>query len=81
MPRLYGGPSYTRPARPGVAPERPFDPDDLPLACSRDDDASADEALAFPQEMDPVDGDQDWALQAASAPFGPRASSGGRNRW
>ena len=39
MPKLYGAPAY---ARPPVVPvkcvERPFDPDDLPLECEREDD-------------------------------------------
>jgi hypothetical protein len=32
LPKLYGQPAYTRPPRPVAEPERPFDPDELPLA-------------------------------------------------
>lgn len=32
LPSLYGAPAYTRPPRPAAEPQRPLDPDDLPLA-------------------------------------------------
>jgi hypothetical protein len=31
LPRLYGAPAYARPARAAATPDRPFDPDDLPI--------------------------------------------------
>jgi hypothetical protein len=35
LPKLYGAPAYARPPRPAAAPERPFDPDDLPIEAVR----------------------------------------------
>ena len=32
LPSLYGAPAYSRPPRPPVEIERPFDPDDLPIS-------------------------------------------------
>jgi hypothetical protein len=31
LPRLYGAPAYARPPRAAATPDRPFDPDDLPI--------------------------------------------------
>lgn len=31
LPRLYGAPAYARPLRAAETPDRPFDPDDLPI--------------------------------------------------
>jgi hypothetical protein len=38
LPRLYGAPAYSRPARPAEVLVRPFDPDELPLEADRTDD-------------------------------------------
>jgi hypothetical protein len=35
LPRLYGAPSYARPRRVVAQSERPFDPDDLPIAAAQ----------------------------------------------
>jgi hypothetical protein len=35
LPKLYGGPAYARPPRVVEETERPFDPDDLPIAAAR----------------------------------------------
>ena len=43
LPRLYGGPAYSRPARPVQDVVRPFDPDELPLEAER---SEIDQALA-----------------------------------
>jgi hypothetical protein len=43
LPRLYGAPAYSRPARPAEVLARPFDPDELPLEAER---TEADLALA-----------------------------------
>jgi hypothetical protein len=43
LPRLYGGPAYSRPPRPVQEIVRPFDPDELPLEADRTD---TDMALA-----------------------------------
>ena len=38
MPRLYGGPAYSRPPRPVEVIARPFDPDELPLEAERSEE-------------------------------------------
>lgn len=38
LPRLYGAPAYSRPARPVEVTPRPFDPDDLPIAAYQTDE-------------------------------------------
>jgi hypothetical protein len=43
LPRLYGGPAYSRPPRPVEEIVRPFDPDELPLEADR---TEIDHALA-----------------------------------
>jgi hypothetical protein len=43
LPRLYGGPAYSRPPRPVGEIVRPFDPDELPLEAER---TEVDQALA-----------------------------------
>jgi hypothetical protein len=43
LPRLYGGPAYSRPPRPTAEIVRPFDPDELPLEADR---TETDHALA-----------------------------------
>ena len=53
MPKLYGAPAYARPPVTPVRPvERPFDPDELPLASelSAEERAAADELLARPYD-------------------------------
>jgi hypothetical protein len=80
MPRLYGAPSYTPPPRPGIQPQRPFDPDDLPLACSQVEDvvAAHDEPL-LEQANDAFRESEDWFLRPSGSPFGPRAAVS--DRW
>ena len=46
LPRLYGAPAYSRPARPAEVLARPFDPDELPLEAER-----TDEDLALASEL------------------------------
>ncbi len=41
LPMLYGAPAYARPPRPVDDGERPFDPDDLPIAAERTDEERA----------------------------------------
>jgi hypothetical protein len=41
FPKLYGAPAYARPPRGVGEPERPLDPDDLPLAVVQTDDERA----------------------------------------
>jgi hypothetical protein len=38
LPKLYGAPAYSRPARPVEPSPRPFDPDDLPIAAYQTDE-------------------------------------------
>jgi hypothetical protein len=38
LPSLYGAPAYSRPPRPPVVVERPFDPDDLPISTEQTDE-------------------------------------------
>ena len=38
LPSLYGAPAYSRPPRPPVQVERPFDPDDLPISIEQTDE-------------------------------------------
>lgn len=47
LPKLYGGPAYARPPRVVQEAERPFDPDDLPIAAARTADAPEFAGVAF----------------------------------
>jgi hypothetical protein len=47
LPKLYGGPAYARPPRVVPDTERPFDPDDLPIAAAQTDDEPAFTAAPF----------------------------------
>ncbi len=38
LPKLYGGPAYARPSVAVAQAERPFDPDELPLAVAMTDE-------------------------------------------
>lgn len=52
LPKLVGGPRYTRPPRTGITPvERPASPDDLPLVSER---TAEDRALAVELDLDPA---------------------------
>jgi hypothetical protein len=41
LPKLYGAPAYARPPKVVPETERPFDPDDLPIAAALTDDEPA----------------------------------------
>jgi len=41
LPKLYGAPAYARPPMAVPESERPFDPDDLPIAAARTEDERA----------------------------------------
>lgn len=47
LPKLYGGPAYARPPRVVEETERPFDPDDLPIAAARMSDEQTLTAAPF----------------------------------
>jgi hypothetical protein len=66
LPMLYGAPAYARPARHVTGPERPFDPDDLPLQAVMTDE---ERALL---ERGPVPA----LMSVEAAVGGPRQASG-----
>ena len=68
LPRLYGGPAYSRPPRPVQEIVRPFDPDELPLEADR---TEIDHALA--SEL----AGATWSAPAP-APAKPRKTRRGR---
>jgi hypothetical protein len=74
LPKLYGAPAYARPPRSAATPDRPFDPDDLPLEAvmSEEDRAFAASlpARAWAPGGVPLDGDEDG--NAADRFHGPR---------
>jgi hypothetical protein len=47
LPKLYGAPAYARPPRVVDETERPFDPDDLPIAAARVSDEQTLEGAHF----------------------------------
>ena len=63
LPKLYGAPAYARPARVAATPDRPFDPDDLPIEAlmSEEDRAFAASlpARAWAPGGVPLDGSAD----------------------
>jgi hypothetical protein len=63
LPRLYGAPAYARPPRAAATPDRPFDPDDLPIEAfmSEEDRAFAASlpARAWAPGGVPFDGNED----------------------
>jgi hypothetical protein len=76
LPRLYGAPAYARPTRVAATPDRPFDPDDLPIEAlmSEEDRAFAASlpARAWAPGGVPVDGKGDGSSQDGIS--GPRLS-------
>jgi hypothetical protein len=69
LPKLYGGPAYARPPRVVEETERPFDPDDLPIAAARMPDDQTLTAAPFTAEAYHSIGTS--VLLAAVAPPGP----------
>lgn len=74
LPKLYGAPAYARPPRVVPESERPFDPDDLPIAAEM-----TDEELAYAQSTAPGAGA--WSPAWAPAPVdgydGPLSADAG----
>ena len=76
MPQLYGAPAYTRPPR-HVEPQRPFDPDELPLEAHR---CAADQAFpgadlsALSVEDGAEESDESSFLRRTTLPIGVRAN-------
>jgi len=52
LPMLRGAPAYARPPRIVAESERPFDPDDLPIAAERIDDEPAIAGMPFASGSD-----------------------------
>jgi hypothetical protein len=50
LPKLYGAPAYARPPRVVEETERPFDPDDLPIAAARMSDEQTLKGAHFTAE-------------------------------
>ena len=69
LPKLYGAPAYARPPRVVEETERPFDPDDLPIAAARMSDEQTLEGAPFTIEAYQSVGTS--LLLAAAAPAWP----------
>jgi hypothetical protein len=90
LPKLRGGPAYARPPRVAPESERPFDPDDLPIAAEQTADEGTFTGILFASGSYRSIG-SDWQLAAvtpatsthpapaasASAASGPAASAPG----
>jgi hypothetical protein len=81
LPKLYGAPAYARPRVAVVsAYERPFDPDDQPLACAvvDDDGPSLDQPASGPSARVDIEA---VATSPAPHPSGPMAVAGGESEF
>ena len=74
LPKLYGAPAYARPPKIAPESERPFDPDDLPIAAERIGDASAFPRILPASGADRSNGN---GLDASGAPRGPQVEATG----
>jgi len=72
LPKLYGAPAYAR--APKVVPEseRPFDPDDLPIAAAQTDDERAYTRILFASGSYRLGG---YGLQPPGSPHASRAEA------
>jgi hypothetical protein len=82
LPKLYGAPSYARPRSVVAQSERPFDPDDLPIAAAQTEE---ERAYAASQQAAEMGRDSDGAGRsspdgAASTPAAERGGHGRRFR-
>ena len=81
LPKLYGAPAYARPPRVVPESERPFDPDDLPIAAEMtDEERAVTSTLRAPGgywTATPVGAMPDLAVASVSA--SASASSAGRS--
>ena len=79
LPKLYGGPAYARPPRAVEETERPFDPDDLPIAAARMSDEQTLTEAPFTAESYHSIGTNLLlaAVAPASPPVGARHVLGG----
>jgi hypothetical protein len=68
LPRLYGAPAYARPPRVAATPDRPFDPDDLPIEALQSEEdrafAASLPARAWAPGGGPLDGSADGSSDA-----------------
>jgi len=76
LPRLYGGPAYARPPRVAQEAERPFDPDDLPIAAARMTDEPAFAGVSFSSaSYHSIGSESLLAAASRSVPSGAAAAS------
>ena len=73
LPQLYGAPAYARPLRIVPPSERPFDPDDLPIAAVMTDE---ERELAEGMPTGPDDGSLDLEPSLRPRPLSLRALAG-----
>jgi hypothetical protein len=85
LPRLYGAPAYARPPRVAATPDRPFDPDDLPIEALQSEEdrafAASLPARAWAPGGGPLDGSPDGSshdggLRLHGKPLSLRAIAG-----
>jgi hypothetical protein len=86
LPRLYGAPAYARPPRVAATPDRPFDPDDLPIEAFQSEEdrafAASLPARAWAPGGVPLDGSADASsngnggLRLRGKPLSLRAIAG-----
>jgi hypothetical protein len=85
LPRLYGAPAYARPPRVAATPDRPFDPDDLPIEALQSEEdrafAASLPARAWAPGGGPLDGSADGSshdggLSLHGKPLSLRAIAG-----
>jgi hypothetical protein len=80
LPKLRGGPAYARPPRVAPESERPFDPDDLPIAAEQAADEGTFTGMLSPSTSatgvgsagEPGVGASRFSLRALTDRLGPR---------
>lgn len=79
LPKLYGAPSYARPRRVVAQSERPFDPDDLPIAAAQTEE---ERAWAASEQAAGMGGNSDSAGRSSpdGGPSKPSAERDGHGR-
>lgn len=79
LPKLYGGPAYARPPKVVPQSERPFDPDDMPIAAAMTEDERACAGLlsASGPYRSSGNGADGAALVAGGAAGATRGAAGG----
>ncbi len=75
LPKLYGAPAYARPPKVAPETERPFDPDDLPIAAAQTDDEPAFTSAPFSSASYRSIGSDSLLAAASPATPAPPSSS------